>query len=189
MEKMKNESAKEIFDIINDAWGDIRELTYGNEDNQKTVKFYYNISMVDIVNIVNIVVGACDPIEQFEPIKMRAILARCVIEYLTDLPLPIMELDEEDGKKEQVEDYPTCYEFIYGYNGIYRHYFEVEFVVNMLEKLIMQKINDRTKYSDPINIFAKRIMEIGGEWRAAIDDAINDPDSPLNQALETALAK
>lgn len=186
MEKMKNESAKEIFDTINDAWNDYVELNYG--DGQK-IKFYYNISMVDIINIVNIVVGACEPIEQLEMVKMRAILARCIIEYLTDLPLPIMELDKENGEKEEVEDYPACYEFIYGYKGMKRQHCQVQCVVDMLEHYVMYKINEQTKYSDPVNMFVKRITEVGNEWRAAIDDALNDPDSPLNQALETALAK
>lgn len=184
MNKMNSESANKIFKGINDKWDDFISITYGV--GNPAIKFYYNVSAVDKAKITDIVSGVCMPEDSYEPLKVKSILARCIIEYLTDLPIPTTTIETEDGS-EEIEDYMVCYHIVYGVGGLIYESETVAELVDELEGYVEDVIYEHLEKNDPVRRLAARIMELGQEFSAAMEDMVSDPDSPLNEAIASAV--
>lgn len=182
MKKMSTKSANKIFDDINNRWDEFLTVEYG--EDKTPIKFFYNISMTDLENIIALVSGVCDPKEtRCSTVRIEAVLARCIIEYFTDLPVPTMEITNSDGETETIDDYNVCFELVFGESGLCNLSDQISETVYNLEAEICNAISIAEEYNSPVNRLAARILELGKEFAMAIDNELSNPDSALNQQL------
>ena len=186
MEKMNTESANRIFEEVNNGWDNFWTVKYGTKE--LPIKFFYNISMIDLETIISIVSGALVLEDEYKPIKMRSILATCIIKYFTDLPVPTLAISDPESETEtkDIDDYITCYELIYGVNGIANSNENINLIITEIECLIEDAVFSELEKNDPVYKLASKILQLGKEFGLAVDEQLSNPDSELNRALSRA---
>lgn len=109
------------------------------------------------------------------------VLARCIVDLLTDIPVPTIK-NEETG--EEIGDFNTCYEIVYGvqYGLVNDALFKMH-VVDVLEDYVFGTIDNSIAENNPQNVLAQRIFEIGSALFATLNDLAENP-AALTELLE-----
>ena len=171
MKKMNTKEANKIFNEINDKWDDVLSLTYGK--SKIPVKVYCNIPITVITTIANLVTELSCNNNSFNYINCRMVLARCIVDLLTDIPVPTVK-NEETG--EDSGDFNTCYEIVYGVQyGLVNDALFKTHVVDVLEDYVFGTIDNSIAENNSQNVLAQRVFETGSALFSTLNDLVENP--------------
>ena len=177
MEKMNDKIANKIFNEIDNRWEETLKLTYG--EDKIPVEAYCHIPVTAIEIVANLVAELSCENNNFDYIKCKMALARCIVEFFTNIPVPTLKQD--DG---EISDFTKCYEIVYGtqYGLVNNTAFKM-FVVDVLEDCVFTIIENQISKNDPQSVLAQRALELGAVISATLKDFIENP-ATLTEFLE-----
>lgn len=179
MEKLNQEIANQIFEDAALMSAEFNTAKYGPSETE--VQIYKNVSMPDMETIVNLVLGVAFEDDRYSFVRRESVVAMCVIKYLTNIPMPVIELDNGEKK----DDYLTAYQIVFGDNGLYDRRKPSYWVINKIENYVDRALEVAREQHSPFGVFCNKLMLLGAEFDAALEsisdeEKINSLDSALS---------
>lgn len=171
MKKMNDKNANKIFNEIDNKWEDVINLKYG--EAELPVKAYCNIPITAIESVANLVAELSCEDNTFDYIKYKMVLARCIVEFFTDIPVPTVKKEEDE---KEISDFTKCYEIVYGSQyGLINDTLFKTWVVDVLEDYALAIVEKQTTKNNPQGVLAQKTLEVGAAILAVIKDLIENP--------------
>lgn len=180
MEKMTNKEAQKIFDDAATMSAEYNTVKYGPSETE--VQIYKNISMSDMDTIVSLILGVAFDDGTYSFVKREATVAMCVIKYLTNIPMPTIELDNGEEK----DDFLTAYQIVFGDNGLYDRRKASYWVINKIESYVDRALEMEKEEHSPLGRILNRLSELATELNAVVESMMNDGTlDDLNELLSS----
>ena len=173
MKKMTKTNAAKIFKGVS-KWDATIDIDFNIGDVSVPVKVYRKISLSDTMKILDQVLIAAFINGEYNRLFHYGTLARCIVEYLTDIPVPMADKDE-DGN--EIADLNICYEIVFGEDGLAHANDEFEKVVCTLCEVIDDVVEKKNANLSSTNLLSQKILDMADYTKRVINEMIEDPDS------------
>lgn len=183
MEKTKLENMKSVFEDITNDFHNTTKLKLKNDITEFEFEVMKTVPMSDVDAMAKLIAVAAFVDGDYNPLTHKLYLSKYAIEYLTNIPIPMLETEDE---KEPVVDLNLCYElyrmiydeYAYGVDGI----LDESFV--RLEKYVNEYIDEiKKRKPSPIDEFITEltdsVLESVMEAKALFKDYATNPASTL----------
>ncbi|MGF6375118.1 hypothetical protein M2140_000152 [Clostridiales Family XIII bacterium PM5-7] len=183
MEKMDKNIAEKLYKATKDKWEETTTHTFKiGEEDEVTTTVMTCIPAGDIQNIVDLVTIASFMRGERDLVAEKTYLARCIIEYLTDIPTPQIESENEDGEVELIDDLNVCFELVFGAGGLWRNQGFAQ-LYNDLAGIISSQCAQISDTKTPVNFLAEKILDLYQISKHEISKILDDPDTFINNVL------
>lgn len=175
--------SRKIFDSIEQSWDATHVFYYrlnGDKNNTVPINIVNTVALADIRNIVQEVVIAGHLNDNYDPVFMDGVFARCFLEYLTDCSV-IIGVDENG--KDQYVDLNICYELIFGQNGVVKNDKIAANIVSKIRYYIDICNSIAIKEEEPVQQLGQKILDLYYILRAEAA-SIEDNAAEQTQILE-----
>lgn len=171
MKKMTKKDANEIYRIAKASLDNVEHIEYKVGDVSTTVKVYTRLALADIKSVVTEVVIAAFVDEDYNELFKDAQLAKCVVDYMTNLPLPTFK---DDNGKTSV-DLNVCHEIVFGKNGLANSCPDLKDTIDEINHYILTKIIEIKKSSSASEQVFQKILDLYLIFQAEIGDIRSNP--------------
>ncbi|MEY8365734.1 hypothetical protein AALA22_08840 [Anaerovoracaceae bacterium 41-7] len=164
---------------------EIKDVYLPVTENEKVkVALYPNISLADKAAIIEEVITAAFVDGVYNPLYMEAYLSKCVLMYMTNIPVPMVYNDDEEPT--DVADLNICHQLVHGMILGKNDEFDAAF--NDILFNIGERVDSIcTVYeiaagheSTAINKLAQKLLDLYELIKAEIDDIANNPAAFLD---------
>lgn len=169
MDKLENYEAEALFEELGTSMEEVAVVNYGEKETQ--IKVLKRIPVGVLNTIIDMIVEIALGDGAYNHIKREMAVAAMVIKYLTNVPAKMTTL--EDGTEE--EDFDIYYQLVFGENGLYDNP-NTGYIIGQIEDYVDNAVAMRVNAITPVNRLCSRILQLGAEVNATIDDMINNPE-------------
>lgn len=171
MKKMTKKDANEIYRIAKATLDDVQQIEYRVGDTSTTVSVYTRLALADIKTVMTEVVVASFVDGEYNEIFKDAQLAKCVVEYMTNLPLPTFK--GEDGKMSV--DLNLCHEIVFGKNGLVNSCDSLKETLDEINHYILTKVVDIRKANIASERAFQKLLDLYHILQAEVEDIKSNP--------------
>lgn len=198
MEKMNYSDIEKLYEGVTEDFDSTVELTLFEDFGNFNFKVYRTVSMADISVLSKLIAIATFVDGSYSELNFNLFLAKYAIEYLTNLPLPLLKTDEseneEENKTEDKEkvDLVLCYEI---YRKIFDEYayspegfIDESFVrLQSCAKNYVDEIREANNAATPVNELATKLLELCDYVKRIATDYIENPSALLELMEELGI--
>lgn len=171
MKKMTKKDANEIYRIAKASLDNVAQIEYKVGDISTTVDVYTRLALADIKTVMTEVVVASFAGGEYNEIFKDAQFSKCVIEYMTNLPLPTFK----NEKNETSIDLNLCHEIVFGKNGLANSCPDLKETLDEMNHYILTQIIDIRKSSSPSEQVFQKLLDLYIAFKSEIEDVKNNP--------------
>lgn len=186
MKKLTKKSADKLFKIIDDSWSNTHPVTYQFGEETIEIEIIDNVSAADLEAFAENLLEAGYINGTYQPINIDLVLSRLIIEYCTNLPLPLLKAADNDSSV----DLNICYEIVFGENGLDEIDHSIRRTIDNIMSLFNGKHQIYKTENSSVNKLCTRLLNIIDEGHAVVNDMINNPKTQellfnkINEALK-----
>lgn len=181
MKKMTNKNANKLFQEVSKKYTTPEIVQYTPFMETFDVEVYTTIDVRDKMTLVDAAYIALTTDADNADLHCDCILASMIIEYLTNIPVPMVK--NENGEEEK--DLAACYEIVFGRGGLYYSCQNLEYLVRSIRSVVDERIYD--EQVRPIDKLANKILDLLTYGNAILKDINENPatqENFLNKVLE-----
>lgn len=171
MKKMTKKDAGEIYKIAKASLNRIEKIDYKIDDKVITVEVYPRLNVSDLRSIIYGILVAGFATGDYEELFKDAYLARYVIEYMTDIPLPTYK--NEDGTSDV--DLNICYEIVFGQNGLVTYSPGLKSEIDEINRYVSMHVMTITRSLSSTEALAQKILDLYEIIKLEIEDVKENP--------------
>lgn len=168
MEKINIENANKLFAAVSQKFDTPEIVEYKAGEEVINVELFSTVNVRDKQTLIEAACMAAAKDEDGSEILRDCIIASTIIEYLTNIPLPKVEVDSEEQT-----DIFVCHEIVFGNGGLAK-------LSRTLWDLILDvqcEVNERlqTAKKSPVDVLCEKILELMELAKYELNDIAENP--------------